>query len=110
MEKRWLEGIVDLVYIVDLSPSLTIGELLVSQDFTTILRFCIPESWCVCVCGENTRMTFVVKHAAASNELPCLHSLKTVVLKAEILISSLTHVCMHIHAEVCVVLVSSQTS
>lgn len=64
----------------------------------------------VCVCGENTRMTFVVKHAAASNELPCLHSLKTVFLKAEILISSLTHACMHIHAEVCVVLVSSQTS
>lgn len=31
----------------------------------------------VCVCGENTRMTLVVKHAAASNELPCLHSLKT---------------------------------
>lgn len=65
---------------------------------------------CVCVCGENTRMTFVVKHAAASSELPCLHSLKTVFLKAEILISSPTHACMHIHTEVGVVLVSSQTS
>lgn len=93
MEKRWLEGIVDLVYIVDLSPSLTIGKLLVSQDFTTTLRFCIPESWCVCV--ERTRVTFVVRHAAASRELPCVHSLKTVALKADSDLLSDTRMCVY---------------
>lgn len=68
------------VYIVDFSPSLATRELLASQDYHPIE---VLRSRRVGVCEESKPMTFVVEHAAASSELPCL---KTVLLKAVILI------------------------
>lgn len=59
------------------------GNLTVFRDYDCI-EVLHPRGFGVC--EESKPMTFVVKHTAASNELPCFHSLKTVLLKAVILI------------------------
>ena len=72
-----LEDLVDLVYMLDSSPSLATRKLPPGlSGVTTILSFCIPE-WLVPMKRADLCVTFGVEHSAAGRELSCLHSLKT---------------------------------